>query len=1363
MATISWTPGLSGDWTLASGWGGGVLPGSGDTAVLAGTGSYVVTLFGAQSVGNLILAGQGAEFYDAGALTLSGTLTLSAGTLALAYGALHGGTLALAGGHFQSTGGTLDGTAVQGTLDMSVPQTTLFVRDGMAMSGAGGSGTGSIALTGGYSTLEFLGSQTLSNTVISLGATGTLPGQTGAAQLGVAHDGGAASGATLTLASTVWLQQSGNAGVSGILAVGNTGAAPGPILPDMLVNQGTITAGIAGGTLDVTGTGTFVNQGVISVSNGATLELATSGLVNTGSIVVVHATLALGGNFSAGLLSHLGNLNLAYGTGQVEILGTAGNAGGTLAIGLGTQLGNLLGQVSLAGTLQGGVVTDSGGGFGFTTGTGVLDGVAYQGAINLGLAGAALTLTDGTEVSAPGGAAGSIFDVGAGSALLLRGTEVLDGATITLGNAASAGSTLATTDVFLASAGTTATLGPHTSVVQTGAYASLQANGWSPVPGVGVSDTLINQGSIAAGVAGGQMLVSGYGTFINQGSITVAGGDTLGITVAQFGNSGTLTAGAGGTLLLGQPAGYYGTAPAWTNAGQIVVSGGTLVLAGTLTTAQLGTLTETSGSVQLAGTLSNTGGTLAVGGRAGAISLTSLSLGGTIQGGTIADSLGLLSVGAGGSALLDGVSYLGTLALSQAGATLRVRDGLTLSGTADIVGAASLLDFIGSQTFDHAQVLLGAQGAAAAIDLAHDPNVGGADTLTLGAGLVITQSGALASIGRAGGVAGDAIVNQGTINASVLGGTLSLGGPDFINQGRITIGPGETLAITAAGFTNTGSIVVSSGAVSLSGSMTLAGLGRISLGTGVLSEQGTLNLAGGTLSVGTGTALGRLSLTGTLVGGTIVDSGGGLVALGSATLDGVVYDGTLDLSRPFSQIAVADGLTVNNPAPGHPGTILLTGAEARLLATTPETFNNVAISLGSVSQYYLGQHIPPPELAQDPGVQISFGSGSTTTLYGLAGTLGDSAVGQWSDSIVNAGQIAASALGTLTLGGTFLTNSGTIAASGTGIVTIDNTYFANSGVLAIGAGSAIQIQLLNYYAAPNAGAQVFTNAGTIAITGGIFQELTANGLFPAVPVANLAGADIAGYGLVFAQIANSGTIEARGGNLLLTQAVTGNGTMLIDPGATLELAVPTQPGQIVRFAGTGAPSTGGTLKLDTPSSFTGTLSNFIGGDAIDLPGQILTGVGINSGTLVASTATTNYRFTSTTPLGGALSSGRDVHGGATIVFNPQAPGSGQALLPVSQSAMLFWASPVGDEFQGVSANIAGAHISNWSTTDSIDITDMSPTAASLVAMQTAGLDTLTLSDGTHTASIGLTGTYTTSAFHLASDGHGGTMLTYGHG
>ncbi len=278
MSIDTWL-GTSGDWSLATGWANGQPPSATDTALIAAPGSYLITLFGTAAVGGLTMAAPGAEFYDAGALAVSGTLALQSGTLALAYGAIDGGTLALSGGTFQTTGGTLDGVAVQGTLDLSAPSATLFVRDGMAMSGAGGSGAGSIALTGGYAALDFLGSQTLNNATISFGASGSVPGQAGAATLGITQAAGATTGATLTLGSTLWLRQAGSAGVSGVIAVGSTGAAPGATLPDELINQGTITAGVNGATLDISGSGTFVNGGTIAVSNGATLEIATAGFV----------------------------------------------------------------------------------------------------------------------------------------------------------------------------------------------------------------------------------------------------------------------------------------------------------------------------------------------------------------------------------------------------------------------------------------------------------------------------------------------------------------------------------------------------------------------------------------------------------------------------------------------------------------------------------------------------------------------------------------------------------------------------------------------------------------------------------------------------------------------------------------------------------------------------------------------------------------------------------------------------------------------------------------------------------------------------------------------------------------------------
>jgi len=1355
MSTSIWTPGVSGDWNTAADWSGGV-PTPTSTATIAGPGSFLVTLFGVGFASNVNLQAAGADFYIVGTLALGGTLSLQAGTFTLAGGILAGGTLSMQGGQFLTNRGIFSGVAVQGVLDLGTANSALFVQNGLNLSGAGGSGNGSISLTGNYATLDFVGTQTLDHATISIGAGNGQAGQGGPATLGVSQAFFGNSAATLTLGASLWLR---GVGGTGVISIGNAAPGAGPGVPDVLVNNGTITAASQGEILSITGAGQFTNQGTIGVSNGATLQIATAAFSNTGTIAVSNAVLSLGGTYTTAELTNLGSVSLS--NGQIQLAGTAQNAG-TLSIGSGSAIARQLGTLSLTGTIQGGTVADGGGGLSFGAGTGVLDALTYLGGLSLG-AGGTLTLADGTIVAGAGGSAGSISVTGSGSTLLLRGSETLDRVTIALGSAGSAAG-IATTDPFLASTATTATLGAHAFIVQGGSNASLAALGWSPVPGVGLADTLVNQGTITAAIAGGQFTVGGYGTVLNQGTIMVSGGDTLRVTVQNFTNTGTITASTGGTVLLGQPANWLGVAPSWTNGGKLAVGGGTLVLGGAFSLGQLGNVQVSSGSVVVAGTLGLAGGTLALGGAQGGLALPGLSLTGTIVGGTIVDAQAALAVGSGGTALLDGVSYLGTLSIG-AGGFLRVRNGLALTGAVSLLSAGAVLDFQGSQSFDRAQILLGASGQSAAIDVAHDAAQSGGTTLTLGANATVIQSGQLAAIGRgAGGTgqAGDMIVNRGTITASVAGGMLTLGGPGFTNAGYINVGAGDVLAVTASSFVNAGSININAGTLAVATSLSLAQLGQVNLTAGVISIGGTLNLGGGTLTVGQGTSIGRVQLSGTISNGTIVDTGGGLSPSGAATLNAVTYDGILDLSRPFTQLSVSGGIALASSTGARPGEILLTGAQTRLVATGSETFDNVQIFLGSPSQYYQGQKLAAPELAAGAGVRLTLGRAATLTLAGACGTLGDAALGQWGDSLVNLGLINAVSVGTLSVGASSFTNLGTLMASGGGVLAIGDTGFTNAGILSAGAGSAIQFTLFNAYAAPNAGAFPLINTGTIALSGGVLQEVTANGLFPSIPIQNQAGATIGGAGLLFAPVANSGTIDASGGLLYLAQTVSGGGLMQIEQGATLEIgAVPSS--EMVRFA-----STAGTLKLDNPAGFSGTLANMGAGDTIDLPGQILTGVGLNSGTIVLSTATQNYRLSGTTPFAGELSSGHDARGGATVSLTPQTAGgtgggsSTPAVIAVGQPNMLFWASPAGDIFTGSSATLNGAHISNWGAADSIDLTDMLPTQAHLVLSQGPAGTSLAISDGVHAASIGLAGTFASSSFHFSADGHGGTLLTFGH-
>lgn len=1347
MASISWKGG-SGDWNTAADWSGGAVPGAADTVTIAGAGAYTVTLYTAAQVGNLTLNAPGALFYDAGALTLGGTLSLQGGTLDLAYGSLSGGTLAMAGGILQASGGALNGVAVQGALAMNQTDATLFVQGGLAMAGTGGVGAGTLAVTGTYATLDFEGTQSVSNAVVTLGAAAAGQDQGGPASIQVQHVYGATSGATLTLAANIWLQQAGQLGQ---IIIG--GALPGALI-DEVVNKGTITAATFGGTLLIDGSGDFINAGTIGVSNDATLDIASAGFTNTGNITVANATLDLGGTFASSLLSHLGALTLNDAT--VEIGGDALNAGATLTVGSATPLGPLL----LAGAITGGTVIDTGGGLNFSAGTGLLDGVTYDGALTLS-AGNAVTLDDNSQLSAVGGGAGAANVTGTGAALLLQGVTTLGNATISLGSNSGAAAELGTTDQWLASTATTATLGARLLVQQIGKFADIDANATTPIAGFGLADTLINFGTIEGSFAGGTLAIGGSGTFINSGLVSASNGDTLLLDPSNFSNTGTILLSGGALGELGGPTDVFGQSQIWSNSGTIVLNNANLVLAGEMVTGQIGHIGGTGGTVTLAGTLANSGATLALG--AGG-ALPGALLTGTIVGGAITDTAGLLVIGSTGTALLDGVTDTGMLNLSDAGAYLRVQGGLTLAGTAEVTGAGSVLGFQGSQTFDKAQIKLGAAGTAATLDVLHDYTTYVPTTLTLGPSLVITQAGQLADIGAATDVAGDTINSFATIAAAIAGGTMALGGSEFANFGSIAVSNSDTLALAATNFLNDGTISVTNAALSIDDSVSLAALGKLVLNDATVGIAGTLNIGGGTLAIGAGSAWGRVGLTGEIIGGTILDTGQGLNAGGNATLNDVTYEGVLDLSRPFQQLTITNGINLTDTTGTLPGTVMLTGAASRLLAAGNETITNATIYLGSASETYYGQRLAPAELAAGPGTTLTLGATAVVRSAGLVGWLGDCSVGGWTDSIVNDGLVmAATSGGILTLGSTFFTNAGGLIAGNDGNFMFSGVDFTNTGTMALSAGSNFMIGLYSYFAAPNAGATPFTNSGTIRMLGGVLQEMTGGGLFPSVAIVNQTGGLIEGLGNIVAPVLNNGVIEAEyGPNLSIAGAITGAGTLLIEPGCVLELNGAVAASQTVSFTATGE-----TLRLDQNQSFAAHVAGFVSGDAIDIVGTGVANVGISGGTLVLGTGTGQFRLDSTAPLGGAISIGSDHHGGDSVLYTQQSSGGvgGDTIVTigVTEPNMMFWASPIGDIFSGTAANMQGAEIFNFGTTDSLDFVDYLGNQTTVSYAQATGQGVITVTDGTHTDHITVIGSYTASWFHVTPDIHGGALITYSHG
>jgi hypothetical protein len=112
--------------------------------------------------------------------------------------------------------------------------------------------------------------------------------------------------------------------------------------------------------------------------------------------------------------------------------------------------------------------------------------------------------------------------------------------------------------------------------------------------------------------------------------------------------------------------------------------------------------------------------------------------------------------------------------------------------------------------------------------------------------------------------------------------------------------------------------------------------------------------------------------------------------------------------------------------------------------------------------------------------------------------------------------------------------------------------------------------------------------------------------------------------------------------------------------------------------------------------------------------------------------------------------------GSTGADTITAGGTGQILVGGAGIDTLIGATAGSDTFRDIGANLNGDTIRNFAAPgDVIDITDLSATGAT--ASFSGGV--LTVSNGATHVAMNLTGTFATSDFHLASDGHSGVNVT----
>jgi RHS repeat-associated protein len=1184
MAEYIWENGVSGDWTNSADWDPGAVPTSADDASVEAGGTYKVTISTSVQINSLILDASSAiiEVTSTGSLTLSSTLSLEAGTFQLdANGRIVGGTLSAPGGSFAWNGGTLDGVTYEGLLDLTPPFSSVSIADGLTATGSDGTGPGAIGI-GEFGIVYFDDTQTIDN------ATITIEGPyAGLQQANVqSNDGVLTLGPNLTIDQTSGY--SDNIGSNGSGTIDNKGTilaesdnGPLTINPTSFINDGSIAIS-NDDTLSINPS-TFMNgtQGTITVDAGSALIFGSNGgagsfindgtitanqaivtfyenLTNTGTLAITNSTVNLYGDLTTAQLAPFANVG-----DTIALYGTLDNDGATLNTGPGGAFPQIV--LENGATIKGGTILDAGSGLRFNGGT--LDAVTYEGTLNLT---SSVSIANSLTLAGSNGTGPGAIDIGYASNIYFDDTQTIDDATITFESsyAELQQANVQSNDGVL-------TLGTNLTIDHmNGGFAD-------GIGGSSNGSTIDNQGTILAEANDGSLTIDPT-SFINDGSITVSNGDALAIQSTNFTNDAdaTITVDAGSTLVLGS----YGDTGSFTNAGMITadqaivtfyeglsttgtlaITNSTVDLYGDLTTAQLAPFADAGDTIALYGTLDNDGATLDAG-AVEAFPQIVLENGATIKGGTILDAGSGLRFNGG---TLNGVTYEGTLDLNS---SVYIADGLTVTGSdgtgpgAIDIGYASNIYFDDTQTIDDATITF--ESSYAQLQQANVQGLNG--VLTLGTNLTIdhTNGGFADGIGSNGS---GTIDNQGTILAEANSGSLTIDPASFINDGSITVSNGDALSIQSSnftndsggtisvgagsalvlgsnggtgsfvndgkitadqavvtffqGFSNTGTLAITNSTVAIYGDVTTAQLTPFANVGDAIALYGTLDNDGATLNAGPGATFPQIVLESgaTIEGGTILDSGSGL-RFNGGTLDGVTYQGTLDLT---SSVSITNGLMATGSNGTGPGTIDI-GYASNIYFDDTQTIDDATITIEN-SYAGLAQ-------ANDQGSNgiLTLGPGLTINhTGGFADEIGNS--GSGSDTIDNQGKILADANG--------------------GSLTINPSSFVNDGSIAVSNGDTLTIQSSNF--TNDADATITVDTGSTLVLGSSSGAVLSN--FSSISVATdshiIVKNAINGTGSFV--IENDGTLEIAAGTFAnsVSFAQGAAGTLKLDPGATIATAV----------------------------------------------------------------------------------------------------------------------------------------------------------------------------------------------------------------
>jgi len=703
-----------------------------------------------------------------------------------------------------------------------------------------------------------------------------------------------------------------------------------------------------------------------------------------------------------------------------------------------------------------------------------------------------------------------------------------------------------------------------------------------------------------------------------SGPVTVNGTPTLtlndGGTATYTGGSGTNTltfsykvAAGQNTPDLAVTAVNLGTATVTDATGDAAnLAGAVSNLGGTL---QIDTTTPTEVSIVASGSgISNGTGDL----NAGHVVTLTIQLSEAV---TVANGTPTLTLNDGGTATYSGGSGTNTLTFSYTVAAGQNTSALRVSavhlGTATVTDAAGNVanlsgNLIGSLQIDTTTPTVSSVVASGSkiTNGTGDLDAGHVVTLTVKLSEAVTVANGTPTLTlNDGGTAtytGGTGTNTLTFSYTVLAGQNT---PDLavtaVNLGTATVKDAAGNAANLAGaITNpagTLQIDTTAPAAPVIASDTTNANKSVTL-TGTAEANSTVTVYDGTKSLGTtkASASGAWTYaTGTLANGSQTFTATATDAAGNISAASNSVDPIIVQPDDWKQAVSANWSTTADWSSGAPTSVDLVALNAVGTYTVTSSANETVAELNTVST-----------------ATLAIAGGTFTVTYGTGAG-------------VQAGTISIASGATLNLDGTF-TNSGTLLANGgtlsiNGVVTGGTTEIGGTGKVTIAPASSENVDFLAGSTGQLALDQATSYSGEISGFGANTSQS-----IDLVDINFAAGAKMASYVpnsqdtggvLTITQGTNTVDLQLEGTYTLANFAIASDGhggTLLTDPPVVMQA-----PGNAPASIASGtvleinAPDTGavsfagssGTLWLDQPSTFTGTVSGFNGQDGIDLPGM----------------------------------------------------------------------------------------------------------------------------------------------------------------